>query len=45
MPALADAAAAAPDIADAEGIPAVYRRDLVRALVHDALADAMERLR
>jgi aerobic carbon-monoxide dehydrogenase medium subunit len=45
MPALADAAAAAPDIEDAESIPAVYRRDLVRALVHDALADAIERLR
>ncbi len=45
MPALADAAAADPDIEDAEGIPAVYRRDLVRALVHDALVDAVERLR
>ena len=38
-------AAADPDIEDAEGIPAVYRRDLVRALVHDALVDAVERLR
>jgi len=39
------AVAAAIEIEDSEGVPAVYRRELVAALIPEALADALERAR
>lgn len=37
--------AAAIEIEDSEGVPAAYRRELVAALIPDALAEALERAR
>ena len=37
--------AAAIEIEDSEGVPAAYRRELVAALIPEALADALERAR